>query len=206
MLITLIVLTLVEISSQAGSLIHAQSRYKKTWEFNMPRGTVNVGVVTPTDSQSRPFPPSLDIFYRGEPDPSLPDEVGFLRQVFGDLESLKIDPRTITAINMRGPAEPEVKRRLAIAALNSEEWHNLTAKGFGSAEIALEHLLNALKIYDALNEVLADYQLRVKSVGAEKVAATKCLDSRISDLPCSARRNPRIPTGANLSIALEKAR
>ncbi len=206
MILRVIVAILPGMFAIGHSTADAQSQYRKTWEFNVQDGTVAIGLVTPTDFQSRPLPPTLDISYRGEPHPSLAEEVGFLREVLHDLPAIGKDPHTISAIYLPGPAEPEVKRRLAVAALHSDEWHNLITKGSGNAELILEHLLNSLRVYEAFNAALAEYGLRVKAVGAEKASAAKCLDLKIPDLPCSIHHNPRVPTGANLSVVLESTR
>ncbi len=183
---------------------NAQVQYAKTWEFKVQDGAVGIAVVPPRDVESRALPPSLEIFYKGEPHPSLGEEVAFLRQVLHDLPSIGIDPDAIVGISMPGPLEPEVKRRLALASLESEEWRNFTRTGTGSAELILKHLLNSIRAYDAFNAALEEYGLQVKTVGAEKSASARCLDLKIPDLPCSVRHNPRVPTGASLSIILEK--
>ncbi len=185
---------------------NAESHFKKTWEFKCEHGIVSVGLVTPVDLQSRALPPSLEIFYSGKAHPSLVKEVGLIREVLHEMPQLGVDPHNLSSIAMSGFAEPEVIQRVAIAALHSAEWHNFITRGTGSAEAILEHLLNSLRVYEAFNAALEEYGLRVKTVGAEKASAAKCLDLKIPDLPCSIRHNPRVPTGANLSIVLERTR
>ena|SRR2546425_796280 len=184
----------------------AQVHYKKIWEFKVQDGTLHVALVIPKEFESTPSPPVLEISYEGEPHPSLAEEAGFLREVLHDLPSVGADPHALSAIYMRGPIEPEVKRRLAITALHSQEWRNFITKGFGNPELIVDHLLNSLRAYDAFNAALEEYGLQVKTVGAEKSASAKCLDLKIPDLPCSVRHNPRVPAGASLSIILERGK
>jgi hypothetical protein len=121
------------------------------------------------------------------------------------LPALGIDPHNLSFIMLRGFAEPEVERRLALAALRSKDWQSFTTVS-GGAERVVEDLLNSLGAYDELNLAFKEYGLCVRPGGVEKVSSARCLDLRIPDLPCSAHHNPRLPTGANLYLILEKAR
>jgi hypothetical protein len=180
-----------------------QSLVKKMWQFKAKRGVVKIALLVVAE---HPKVSELDILYENEAQPSLAEEVAFIREVLHELPALGVDPRSLSSINMRGFAEPEVTRRVAIAALHSAKWHSFVTTGTGSAEAILQHLLDSTGVYNAFNAALDKYDLRVKTVGAEKVSGAKCLELNIPDLPCSIHHNPRVPTGANLSIVLERTR
>lgn len=176
-----------------------QSEGKKSWEFKAQRGTVRIDLLTDV---SRPQAPSLTISYGDSPQPSLSEEAGFIRQVLEQLSALGVDPGKLGAVHMRGFAEPEVRQRLATAALHSRAWRS-RATSVGGAERVVEDLMNSVGAYDEFNAAFKDYGLRVKVTGVEKVSSDRCLNLKIPDLPCDIHHNPQLPTGANFDLALE---
>jgi hypothetical protein len=150
-----------------------------------------------------PEVPSLELLYGNGSLPSLAEEVGFIREVLHQLPGLGVDPHGLSIISMRGFAEPGVLQRVALAALHSKAWRSRVTVS-GGAERIVEDLLNSLGAYDAFNGALEEYGLRIKTVGAEKVASAHCLELRISDPLCDVHHNVQVPTGANLTLVLEK--
>jgi hypothetical protein len=119
------------------------------------------------------------------------------------MPGIGIDPRSIRAITMRGFAEPDVKSRMASAALRSSAWRSRT-KVVGGAEKVVQDLLNSLRVYDPFNVLFEQFGSQVKVEGVEKVASTNCLELKLSDSACNAKNNERVPVGANLRIAIIK--
>ena len=181
-----------------------QSQPKKTWEFKAQRGTVTIELFV-NSYPGHPAIPSLDMIYSDDSEPSLGEEAVFIREVLHQLPGLGVDPRSLSVVSMRGFAEPEVVQRVAVAALHSKAWRSRVTVS-GGAERVVEDLLNSLGAYDAFSIALEEYGLRIKTIGAEKVSSAKCLDLKISDALCNAHHNVQVPTGANLTLALEKKR
>jgi hypothetical protein len=203
-IIVAIVATLIAVTSVQLQATNLQSQPAKTWEFKAQRGTLTIELFV-NSYPGRPDIPSLDMIYSDDSRPSLGEEVGFIREVLHQLPGLGVDPHTLSVISMPGFAEPEVQQRVAIAALHSKEWRSrVTVLGGGERVVA--DLLNSLGAYDAFNGALEEYGLYIKAIGAEKVASAKCLDLKISDALCNAHHNVQVPTGANLTLALEKKR
>jgi hypothetical protein len=201
-IIVAIVATLVGVSSLRPQATNLQLQPKKTWEFKAQQGIITVDLFV-NSYPGHPEVPSLDMLYSNDARPSLAEEVGFVREVLHQLPGLGVDPHSISVISMRGFAEPEVKERLAIAALHSKAWQSQTTV-IGGAERVVQDLLNSLGAYDPFNAAFEEYGLRVKVGGVEKVSSAKCLDLKISDPFCSIHHNPHLPTGANFSLVLEK--
>ena len=150
-----------------------------------------------------PDTPSLDMIYSDDVQPSLGEEAGFIREVLHQLPGLGVDPHRLSVISMRGFAEPEVVHRVGMAALHSKEWRSLVTV-VGGAERVVADLLKSIGAYNEFNSALEEYGLRVKSIGVEKVASARCLDVKISDPVCNVHHNVQVPTGANLTLAIEK--
>ncbi|HEV3481169.1 MAG TPA: RHS repeat-associated core domain-containing protein [Candidatus Acidoferrales bacterium] len=176
-------------------------RPTRTWEFRVERGTVRINLLVQSYA-SRTNVPSLEILYENGAHPSLSNEARFLQKVLNDLPPLGVDPRNVTAISMRGFAEPEVRQRVAMAALHSKAWQS-RATSVGGAERVVENLMNSVGVYDEFNAAFRDYGLRVKVTGVEKVSSDRCLNLKIPDLRCDIHHNPQLPTGANFDLALE---
>jgi len=172
---------------------------RKTWDFTVEGGTVEIQLIV---YLSPPKSSSLNIVYAGEPHPSLYQEVGFLRDVVSQLPALGVEPRDVQTISMVGFVEPEVRRRVAIAALHSKEWQSFTTVK-GGAERVVTDLLNSLGVYDSVaNAFGSEVTARVK--GVEKVGSSKCMDVKLSDPDCNPRHNPRVPVGANIYLEIVK--
>jgi hypothetical protein len=124
-----------------------QSHIKKTWEFKAETGTVEIVLLA---FPKYPNVTSLEIIYKDGASPSIAEEVGFIREVVRQLPSLGYHVNTLSNISMRGFREPEVRERVAIAALHSKEWQSFT-KVVGGAEQLVENLLNSTGVYDAFN-------------------------------------------------------
>jgi hypothetical protein len=197
-----IIVALSGISPVQPLTANLQLQPKKTWEFNAHMGTVTIELFV-NPYPGHPDIPSLDITYSDDAQPSLGEEVGFLRAVLQQLPGLGVDPSSLSVISMNGFAEPEVRQRIARAALRSKEWRSPVTV-LGGAERVVADLLSSLGAYDAFNAALNEYDLHIKAIGAEKVASAKCLDLKISDPLCNIHHNVQVPTGANLRLALEK--
>lgn len=178
----------------------SQSQIKNEWAFKTQPGQVKIALL---EDPSRPEVASLQIEYEGDAHPSLTDEVGFLREVLRALPPLGVDPRNVAAISMRGFAEPEVRKRVAIAALHSKEWKSYTTLR-GGAERVVKDLLISLGAYDAFNGAFEEYGAKVKLSAVEKVASERCLDLELTDPDCNSRYNPRVPIGANIQFEIER--
>jgi hypothetical protein len=146
---------------------------------------------------------SLEIVHEDQAHPSLSEEAGFLRNVLRQLPSSGVDPGKLRGIQMRGFAEPDVARSIAIASLRSKEWQSFTTIT-GGAERVVEDLLNSTGAYNELNAVFQSYGLRVRVGGVEKVSASKCSELNLPGVDCSVYSNPRLPTGANIFLSLDK--
>jgi hypothetical protein len=203
-IVAIMATSLIGVSSVRLLARNLQSKPNKTWEFKALQGTVTMELFV-NSYPGHPEVPSLDILYSDGAPPSLVEEVGFIREVLHQLPGLGVDPRSLTSISMPGFAEPEVQQRVAIAALHSKAWRSPSTT-VGGAERILEDLLHSLGAYDAFNAAFEEYGLGIKTIGAEKVASAKCLNLKISDLLCNVHHNVRVPTGANLTLALEKKR
>jgi hypothetical protein len=201
-IIAAIVATLIVVWSVQLLAANLQSQPKKTWEFRAQRGIVKIELFV-NSYPGHPDIPSLDLIYSDDSQPSLGEEVGFIREVLHQLPGLGVDPHSLSVISMPGFAEPEVRQRVALAALHSKEWRSRVT-ALGGAERVVADFLNSLGAYDSFNSALEEYGLRIKAIGAEKVASTKCLDLKISDPLCNVRHNVQVPTGASLNLAIEK--
>jgi hypothetical protein len=172
----------------------SQSQERHTWEFKSAPGEVKVLLFV--DASARPVS-SLEILFENGARPSLADETGFLHEVIRQLPALGVDPHTLRAITMRGFAEPEVAKKLALAALRADAWQSRSTV-IGGAERVVEDLLNSLGLYDEFNGAFKDYGMVITVKGVEKVASTRCMDLRLSDPACTVRHNQLVPVGANL--------
>jgi hypothetical protein len=138
-----------------------QAHIRNTWAFKARHGTVRVQILV---EPSTPNVSTLGILYDNGADPSLAEEVSFLREVLHQLPALGIDPHSVGSITVRGFGEPDVRERLALAALHSKEWQSRATVN-GGAERAVEDLLNSQHAYSALNEALDEYGLVVSEIG-----------------------------------------
>jgi hypothetical protein len=177
-----------------------QSHIKKTWEFKAETGTVEIVLLA---FPEYPNVTSLEIVYKEDTSPSIAEEVGFIREVVRQLPSLGYHVNTLSNISIRGFREPEVRERVAIAALHSKEWQSST-KVVGGAERVVETLLNSTGVYDAFNSAFEEYGLTVRAGGVEKVAVAPCMSLKLSDSACNIHHNVQVPIGANYDLVLVK--
>ena len=199
-LLTVVLITLMGISCAQFLAADWQSDGRNTWVFKTQYGEVKIVLLK---GPSSPNVWSLEILYEGDAHPSVAEEVNFLREVLHELPTHGIDSQNLRALSMRGFAEPEVRERVAIAALHSKAWRSYT-KVVGGAETVVKDLLNDLKAYDAFNEAFEEHGLVVRLKGAEKVAGEKCMNLKLRDSDCNVRHNPRLPVGANLEFDIQK--
>src|SRR5580704_416708 len=140
---------------------HSLSQERNTWEFKSAPGEVKVMLFV--DSSPRQTS-SLEILFKNGARPSLAEETGFLHDVVHQLPGLGIDPHTLSAVTMRGFAEPEVAKNLALAALHSEAWHSRSTV-IGGAERVVEDLLNSLGLYNEFDGAFRDYGMVIRVKG-----------------------------------------
>jgi len=173
-----------------------QSNVKKKWQFALQQGTVNMALLI---DPALPNVSSVSLWYEGGAHPSIAEEAGFIHQILRQLPGLGINPHSLSAITMRGCAEPEVQQGLAIAALHSQAWR-LKKK---SPEGLMQDLLNSIGAYNGFNTALEEYGLVVSRVGsAEKVGTEPCKDLKLADSICAAHPNRQVPTSANLYVEI----
>jgi len=126
-------------SSTGISRAELQWEQKKVWAFQADPGVVKLVLhVRPDGVQLS----TLDILYERGAQPSVSDEAKFLSTALQQFGEIGVDQHSLAAISMRGIAEPDVRRRIAVAALHSRAWHS-RGKIIGGAERVVQDLMNS---------------------------------------------------------------
>jgi len=127
--------------------------------------------------------------------PTLTDETKFLGVVAHDMENEGLSPRRIVLIILT-LREPDVSRRLSVAASNSLLWTNVNRDRLGEAVVAV---LNSIGAYDSFNQVFNQYGLKVVVTHAEYISLVKPHEIGIAHSSAS-----KVPSTATLELVLQK--
>lgn len=171
---------------------------KTTWQFPSASGGVTIVLrhISGTGSTL-----NLDIMYEGKAQPSVAEEAQFVSEVLHDLSHAGADPQRISRITFNGFVEPEVRSRLAFAALHSKAWH-LRTQTSGGGERVVEDLLNTLGLYGEFDKIVKPYGLTSEVEGVEKLASERCSRAQIPEVDCGQHGNEQVPIGANFNLVL----
>jgi hypothetical protein len=168
---------------------------KRTWHFPASSGQVIVRLTsTPSTIDGRDVY-SLQIICKSAC-PELQEEAGYLKTVTKDMTSDGWPPGRIVMIHLQA-REPDVSKRLTLAAYDSQAWIKAQPSDYGPVIV---RLLNEIGAYNEFNDVLAAYGFTVKVSHAENIST---INPR--QIGLSSRLVSRLPTSASLEMVLQDA-
>jgi hypothetical protein len=181
------------IASTCNSQV-VQPSYIRDWQFPVGQGVVKVELTSTPSTVDQQAVYSLKLICMNAT-PSVRDEAGYLETVIRDMEHAGLSPSRIANIFLE-LVEPDVSRRLAIAAYNSPDWAEANSSSYGKVTV---RLLNSMGAYEPFDEVLKAYGLAIEVRHAEHIST---IDSDDIGLKDGIDRD--VPSGATLEIAVRR--
>ncbi len=172
----------------------------KDWKFQMEHGEASIKVEHGPNDQ-------LILGILGppcRPCASLEEMARAIEQVVRQMPSAGLDPKKISYI-VTGINEPEVRERVAMAALRSKDWLSCVRVVGCAGNESLVNLLNETGAYLRFGDSFTRYGETLHVESAEKITVIRASGIKGLAIPAGTKGRIRVPVDGTLLIRLESA-
>ncbi|HEX4824974.1 MAG TPA: hypothetical protein VFV19_11750 [Candidatus Polarisedimenticolaceae bacterium] len=141
---------------------------QRDWTFPFADGPVIVRLTSTPSVEDGAAVYTVQLI-AGKAAPSVTDEAAFLADVTAAMGHEGMSPTRIVLIVLE-IREPDVSKRLSIAAYSSKEWRDATPSESGAV---VAKLLNSIHAYESFNVLLRRYGVAVEVAHAEHISTVR---------------------------------